>query len=43
MRSKCVMVAERGMTVGAQEARLVLNSVGVQLERDKEVVERGGS
>lgn len=36
-----MIAAERGMTVGAREARL--NRVGVRPESEKGVVERGGS
>lgn len=43
MRSARVIAAERGMTVGAREARLRLKRVGVRPEREKGVVDRGGS
>ena len=36
------MAEERGMTVGARDARLMLNRVGVRPESEKGVVERGG-
>lgn len=36
------MADDRGMMVGAREARLA-NSVGVRPDREKGVVERGGS
>jgi hypothetical protein len=38
-----VMAAERGMMVGAREARLVLNNVGVRPENEKGVDDLGGS
>lgn len=37
------MAAERGITVGAREARRRLKSVGVRPDSEKGVVERGGS
>ena len=37
------MADVRGMIVGARDARRALNSVGVRPEREKGVVERGGS
>jgi hypothetical protein len=43
MRSMRLIAAERGMTVGARDARLRLKSVGVRPESEKGVVERGGS
>lgn len=43
MRSIRVMAAERGITVGARDARLMLNSVGVRPDKEKGVVDRGGS
>lgn len=43
MRSIRVIAAERGMIVGAREARRRLNSVGVRPESENGVVERGGS
>lgn len=36
-----MMAAERGMTVGAREARLMLNNVGVRPLSEKGVEERG--
>jgi len=42
MRSKRLMAAERGMTVGARDARLRLKSVGVRPETEKGVEDRGG-
>lgn len=36
------MAEERGMIVGAREARRMLKRVGVRPEREKGVVERGG-
>lgn len=42
MRSWREIAADRGMMVGAREARRA-NSVGVRPEREKGVVERGGS
>jgi len=43
MRSRREIAEERGMTVGARDERLRLKSVGVRLEREKGVVDRGGS
>lgn len=43
MRSMREIAAERGMIVGAREARRRLNSVGVRPESENGVVERGGS
>lgn len=43
MRSMRVMGAERGIMVGARDARLVLNSVGVRPDNEKGVVDLGGS
>jgi hypothetical protein len=43
MRSSREIAAERGMTVGAREARRMLKRVGVRPEIEKGVVERGGS
>ena len=42
MRSNRLMAAERGITVGARDARLKLKSVGVRPEREKGVEDRGG-
>ena len=36
------MAAERGITVGARDARLMLKSVGVRPESEKGVDDRGG-
>src|SRR6266511_1541493 len=41
MRSILVMAEERGMTVGAREARFRLNRTGVRPESEKGVDERG--
>jgi hypothetical protein len=48
MRSIRVIAAERGMIVGARDARFVLNRVGVRPDnerpdRENGVVDRGGS
>jgi len=37
------MAAERGMIVGARDARFVLNNVGVLPDSENGVVDRGGS
>jgi hypothetical protein len=37
------MAAERGMNVGARDARLRLKRADVRPEREKGVVDRGGS
>jgi hypothetical protein len=37
------MAAERGIMVGAREARFVLNNVGVRPVNENGVVDRGGS
>ena len=42
MRSNRLMAAERGITVGARDARLRLKSVGVRPESEKGVEDRGG-
>ena len=41
IRSNLEIAAERGMTVGALDARLRLKRVGVRPEREKGVDERG--
>lgn len=43
MRSSLEIAEVRGMIVGAREARRWLKRVGVRPEREKGVVERGGS
>lgn len=43
MRLSLVIAVERGITVGAREARFMLNNVGVRPDKEKGVVERGGS
>jgi hypothetical protein len=43
IRSMRVMAAERGMMVGARDARFVLNSVGVRPVNENGVVDRAGS
>lgn len=40
MRLSRVMAEERGMIVGAREARFMLNSVGVRPDNENGVVER---
>jgi len=43
IRSMRVMAAERGMIVGARDARFMLNSVGVKPVKENGVVDRAGS